>query len=140
MTLQILIGGTVILVCVVVQSAMVAASFAALSRSLPHSDHNGSIVRVSITIGAMTLWLMLVHATSICAWALTYRAFGVFGDWETSVYFSAVAFTTLGFGDVIPPREWRQLAGLCAAHGLLVFGVSSAALLEAFRTAFVARN
>ena len=52
---------------------------------------------------------------------------------ETSVYFAGVAFTTLGFGDIILPYEWRQLAGLCAANGLLVFGVSAAVLVEVLR-------
>ncbi|MEO1649403.1 MAG: ion channel [Pseudomonadota bacterium] len=138
MTQQILVGAAVILACVIVQSAMVAASLVALSRFGQGQHAAFSVLRVSVMIGAMTLWLMLIHATSICAWALTYLSLGVFHDWETAVYFAAVAFTTLGFGDVIPPAEWRQLAGLCAAHGLLVFGVSSAALMEAFRSAFTA--
>jgi len=140
MTQQILVGAAVILACVIVQSAMVAASLVTLSRFGPRQQTAVSVLRVSVMIGAMTLWLMLIHATSICAWALTFLALGVFGDWYTAVYFAAVAFTTLGFGDVIPPAEWRQLAGLCAAHGLLVFGVSSAALMEAFRAAFTVRR
>lgn len=132
---QLLVGAAVIFACVVVQAALVAVAFARL-RQLKHnaSDHV-SILRVSLVVGAMALWLMVVHATAIGAWAVTFGMVGVFSDWDTSVYFSAVAFTTLGFGDVLLPDRWRQLAGLCAAHGLLVFGVSSAALVEVFRQA-----
>ncbi|MEM9736953.1 MAG: ion channel, partial [Pseudomonadota bacterium] len=50
-----------------------------------------------------------------------------------ALYFSVVAFTTLGFGDVLLPQEWRLLAGLSAANGLLIFGVSTAFLVEVFR-------
>ncbi|MEO1207750.1 MAG: ion channel [Pseudomonadota bacterium] len=133
---QILIGALVIFGCIVLQAAMLAAGFVHLRRSKSLRRPQVSIFRTSILVGAAALWLMAVHAVSILAWAIAFRWLDIFGDWDTSVYFAAVAFTTLGFGDVIPPTQWRQLAGLCAAHGLLVFGVSSAALVEVFRLSF----
>lgn len=136
MLVQIIIGAALICCCVVVQSAMIAAAFVHLGKWRTRVRPTTTIMRASVIVGIMTLWLMIVHAVSIGAWALLYGALGVFSDWDTAVYFSAVTFTTLGFGDVIPPEEWRQLAGLCAAHGLLMFGVSSAALVEAFRWSF----
>ncbi|MEO0730225.1 MAG: ion channel, partial [Pseudomonadota bacterium] len=137
---QVLIGAAVMFSCVVIQSAMVATAFASLRRRRAAVAQPRSILRASLIVGVMTLWLMLVHAISVAAWALTFSVLGVFSDWDTAVYFAAVSFTTLGFGDIIPPREWRQLAGLCAAHGLLVFGVSSAALVEVFRQTFEGRR
>ena len=44
-----------------------------------------------------------------------------------------VAFTTLGFGDVILPQEWRLLGGLAAANGLMIFGFLTAMLVETLR-------
>lgn len=133
---QIIIAAVLICGCIVVQSAMMASAFVYLRKWQTRYAPPPTIMRASMIVGGMTLWLMVVHAVSIGAWAILYHALGVFADWDTSVYFSAVTFTTLGFGDVIPPEEWRQLAGLCAAHGLLLFGVSSAALVEAFRWSF----
>ena len=136
MLLQIFVGAVVIFSCVVIHSAMIATVFVKLRSWTDRPAHRPSIISASVIVGVVALWLMLVHAVAIVAWALAFSMLGVFPDWDTTVYFSAVAFTTLGFGDVILPTDWRQLAGLCAAHGLLVFGVSSAALVEVFRQCF----
>jgi hypothetical protein len=53
-----------------------------------------------------------------------------FQNFEEALYFSSVTYTTLGFGDVLLPGEWRLLAGAIAADGLLLFGLSAAFLLE----------
>ena len=58
---------------------------------------------------------------------------GIFESFEASVYFALVAFTTLGFGDILLPLEWRLLAGLAAANGLLIFGIFTAMLVETIR-------
>ena len=115
MLFQLAVGATVIFVCVVLQSAMVATAFVNLRVLTGGSEHRGSILRTSVIVGVIALWLMLVHAIAIGAWATAFSLLGVFQDWDTTVYFSAVAFTTLGFGDVVLPDQWRQLAGLCAA-------------------------
>jgi len=38
--------------------------------------------------------------------------------------------TTLGFGVIIIVKEWRILAALEAADGLIIFGLSTAYLME----------
>ena len=66
-------------------------------------------------------------------WALAYDALHVFPTMEESLYFSLVAFTTLGLGDSVPAPEWRLLAGMEAANGFLNFGLMTALLIEALR-------
>ncbi len=130
---QFAIGVCILTVCVAAQSAMVVAMLSKVRRWQPRHLPRPPVVRASIIVGFASLWLTLVHGLAIVAWSTSFVVLGVFDDFDTAVYFSAVSFTTLGFGDIIPPDEWRQLAGVCAAHGLLVFGVSSAALVEIFR-------
>ena len=60
-------------------------------------------------------------------------ALGAFPTLEESVYFSLVAFSTLGLGDVVPPQEWRILAVMAAVNGFLSFGLLTALLVEALR-------
>ena len=76
---------------------------------------------------------MAQMTAGVWAWALTMMALGVFDTLELSVYFSLVAFTTLGFGDVLLPVEWRLLGGMAAANGLLNIGLVTALLVEALR-------
>ncbi len=44
-----------------------------------------------------------------------------------------VSFTTLGFGDIILPVEWRILGGMTALNGLLNIGVFAALMVEVLR-------
>ena len=58
---------------------------------------------------------------------------GLFESFEESLYFSSVAFTTLGFGDITLGPEWRLLSGVMAANGLIVFSLTTAFLIELMR-------
>jgi hypothetical protein len=75
--------------------------------------------------------LMVGTIIQIVLWALLYRTIGAFGDFETAAYFSGVTFTTLGYGDVLLEGRLRFLAPFQAASGVLMFALSSAALLAA---------
>lgn len=133
MFVQLVIGAAIIVVSIVVQVGFVSAVFAAVERWRFWCSGPTHSLRRSIAVGAVALWLTLAHSIAIWLWAATFLALDVFHDLDTAFYFSAVAFTTLGFGDIIPPTPWRQLAALSAANGLLVFGVSAAVLVEVFR-------
>lgn len=41
-------------------------------------------------------------------------------DFADLVYFSAVSYTSLGFGDVVPTGAMRELSGLAALTGLVM--------------------
>jgi hypothetical protein len=78
-------------------------------------------------------WVMVQMTAGVWIWAMSLLALGVFDAMEPAVYFSLVAFTTLGFGDILLPMEWRLLGGLAAANGLLNIGMVTALLVEALR-------
>lgn len=54
----------------------------------------------------------------------------LFKDLESALYFAAITFTTVGYGDVVLPPEWRILSGTAAINGMLLFGWSSAFIFE----------
>ncbi|WP_299755191.1 ion channel [uncultured Boseongicola sp.] len=78
-------------------------------------------------------WTLLMMTVSVWLWAISLYWLDIFITLEASVYFALVAFTTLGFGDILLPQEWRLLGGLAAANGLLVFGLLTAILVEILR-------
>jgi hypothetical protein len=49
--------------------------------------------------------------------------------------FAFVNYTTLGYGDVTPLKEWRLLGPMTAMNGILMFGWSTAVLFEVLRKA-----
>ena len=76
---------------------------------------------------------LLMMTVSVWLWAVSLYWLDIFITLEASVYFALVAFTTLGFGDILLPQEWRLLGGMAAANGLLMFGLLTAILVEILR-------
>ena len=89
--------------------------------------------KLVLLLAGVSLWVLGVITAGIWIWALAFRELGAFGTLEEAVYFSLVAYTTLGFGDLLLPHEWRLLAGMMAANGFLNFGLLTALLIEALR-------
>lgn len=81
---------------------------------------------------ASTTWLLiwvatcvvLAHLLEIVAWGAFYAWRGVMPDLEVALYFSAVTYATIGYGDVVPPQDWRLIAGVEGLTGILMCGWS----------------
>ncbi len=84
--------------------------------------------------GALILFLVFgifaIHTLEIWLYAVFYYAVGALGDFEAALYFSTVAFASLGFGDIVLTREWRLVSAIEAANGLILFAWSTAFLLS----------
>ena len=67
----------------------------------------------------------------VVLWALFYFLLpdnAGLNNWAEAIYFSIVTFTTLGYGDVTLSPAWRQLSGMEAMVGIVVFGLTTAIL------------
>lgn len=72
-------------------------------------------------------WLLIViHLFAIFVWALFFWLAKCLPDIESSFYFSAVTYATIGYGDLVLPREWRMLGPIEGFTGILMFGLSTA--------------
>jgi hypothetical protein len=63
----------------------------------------------------------------ILLWASFYR-FRCFPSCELAFYFSASSYSTVGYGDLILPSNWRLLGPLEAITGVLMCGISASVL------------
>jgi voltage-gated potassium channel len=75
------------------------------------------------------LLVFFLHVLEVLIWAGAYVALSAIAGLEEAVYFSIVTFTTVGYGDVVLPRDWRILGASEAAAGILLFGWSIALLI-----------
>ena len=91
-----------------------------------------------LLIGAFAT-LMLLHLAETCIWAAFYSWQGLFGDYETSLYFSLGTYTTIGYGDVLLPQNWRLLGALEGISGVLLCGLSTAFLFTVLSALFQLR-
>ena len=89
--------------------------------------------KLVLLLAGVSLWVLGVVTVGVWVWAIAYVEFGAFATLEEAVYFSLVAYTTLGLGDLVPSNDWRLLAGMEAANGFLNFGLLTALLIEGLR-------
>jgi Ion channel. len=73
-----------------------------------------------------TLGLIVLHTVDIWLYAGLYLYLGVFRTLEQSVYFSTVTYSSLGYGDVLLPSEWRLLGSIECPVGIILLGISTA--------------
>jgi hypothetical protein len=92
-------------------------------------DISGKETVKAVVISGLTIWMFLAIVLDVLLWALIYLFIPLIEalpDLETAFYFSMVTFTTLGFGDVVLTGEWRTLASIQAANGVIIFGWTTA--------------
>ena len=92
---------------------------------LTHKIYNVRTLWLSIYISL----LLLASIFESLIWALTYMYNGAFSRLADALYFSIVTFTTLGYGDIVLDEQWRLLASIQAAGGIIIFGWSTAIIV-----------
>lgn len=77
-------------------------------------------------------WTILLHLSEITVWALTYAWSGAIAGLQSAWYFSAVTYTTTGYGDLVLPEDWRLVGAIEALTGILMCAWSSGFFFAVF--------
>ena len=80
-------------------------------------------------LSGLTVWLFLAIVLEVWLWAALYLyhpLVSTLQNLDIAFYFSMVTFTTLGYGDVVLTGQWRILASIQAANGVIIFGWTTA--------------
>ena len=105
------------------QCAGVAALIEWLRRVAARDIYRLGSVRSAALVVQSTVAIIILHGLVILLWASFYRM-RCFPSWEIAFYFSATSYSTVGFGDVVLPSQWRLLGPLESMTGVLMSGVS----------------
>jgi len=73
--------------------------------------------------------LFTIHVLEITIFAIFYRIVGALRDFETALYFSVSAYTTLGQPDLGFPDDWRLVGAFEGLIGFLLIGWSTAVFI-----------
>ena len=95
-------------------------------------------VRSAALIVRFTIVMIVLHLSQILLWAAFYR-WRCFSSWESAFYFSTTSYSTVGYGDLVLPSEWRNLGPVESVTGVLMCGLS-ASFLFAIVTRLVDRE
>jgi hypothetical protein len=108
---------------VVIHACGVTWALRRLTRESQRGRTFWPLTRMCIGLAA---WMILCHLIEICVWAFVYAWQGAMPDMQSALYFSAVTYTTTGYGDLVLPAEWRLVGGVEALTGILMCGWSTA--------------
>jgi hypothetical protein len=129
------IGFGTMSVCLLLQSALLVAALRYYVRNDKPST-NASSWSTLLVINCVMLLLVLGNLAQLSLWAVVFWLLGEFDSLVPAVYHSAVNFATLGYGDLVMSERNRFLGPLEAINGVLMVGVSTAALMATFQNAF----
>lgn len=124
MTRNLVIGLPTTLICLLLQALVLAIVLRHYARWKLKRKKLGD----AALLCTVMLVLLMGNLAQMAIWAALFRYLAEFKDFETALYFSGITFATLGYGDIILSERWRLLSALEAANGILMFGVSTAAL------------
>ena len=108
--------------CVVIHAGGVSFAMRRMSRQLSHLDGFWRWTWLFVRVANL---MILLHLAEIAVWALFYVWQGAMSDLQSSLYFSAVTYTTTGYGDLVLPQESRLIGGVEALTGILMCGWST---------------
>ena len=129
---QLVLGGLLIGAATAVQAVTIGIGMMVR----PHISRRIQKFRLglmSLVIAVAALWMLTGQMLGVWLWSIALLQVGAFAALEPALYFTLSAYTTLGFGDVLAPDEWRVFGALAGANGMLGFGLATAALVEFVR-------
>ena len=122
MVTRLLVAFSLMALCVTIHAGGVTCALRRLRRSPIQARRFWSSTRLFVLIA---VWIVLLHLVEIAAWAAAYTWSGAMPDLQTALYFSAVTYTTTGYGDILLPQGWRLDGGVEALTGILMCGWST---------------
>jgi len=131
-TMQILFGSVVLIVCSIVHVSILVATVSVMRRLVKRIE---GWSRPARTFGLLSLGfgaVVAAHTMQIWIWAFTLMASGALETFETAMYFALVTSTTVGYGDLTLGESFRIFGAFAGVTGLLTFGLSTAILVGLF--------
>ena len=123
MLAKLLLAFGVMAACVIVHASMVSWLLRRLRAVPVPGSRFWPATFVCIRVAA---WIVGCHLIEIGFWALVYLLDPEIQGLETAIYFSAVTYTTTGYGDILLSPDWRMVGGIEALTGILMCGWSAA--------------
>ena len=119
---KLLLAWCLMAVCVVIHASGVTSAMRWVRRHPASSQRFWTWTWLFVRLAG---WMISFHLIEILVWALFYAWQRAMPDIQSALYFSAVTYTTTGYGDLVLPEGWRLLGGVEALTGILMCGLST---------------
>jgi hypothetical protein len=125
---NLLVGLPTMLLCLFLQTTFTFWTVRYYVRAAGSNPHSGERVEIRPLLVAMLI-LTAGNLLQITLWACLFLVLGEFTEFYEAVYHSGVNFASLGYGDIVMSKDWKLLGPLEAVNGVLMVGMSGAALM-----------
>ena len=126
---NLMIGFPAMLLCLVVQAAITFWSVRYYIRQLSNAAAPQRFLAGIRPLLVAMLVMVAGNFLQITLWGILFIWLGEFSELYEAVYHSAVNFASLGYGDIVMSKNWKLLGPLEAVNGVLMVGMTSAALM-----------
>jgi hypothetical protein len=125
---NLLVGLPTMLLCLILQVLFTFWSIRYYLRASDRIAATGARVQVRPLLLVMLI-LTAGNLLQITLWGVLFLALGEFTEFYEAIYHSGVNFASLGYGDIVMSKDWKLLGPLEAVNGVLMVGMSGAALV-----------
>ncbi len=128
LAMPLLVGATVTVLTIFIHAASGRAMVALVVRAFRRGVAGVAFGTDVVVIAFAAMTLLTAHLLEVMVWAAALMLCGEFHGLGPAFYHSAVNYTTLGYGDIVMSARWRLMGPLEALDGMLMVGISTAAL------------
>lgn len=125
---NLLVGLAAMLLCLVLQTTFTFWAVRYYVRASSSNPHSGERVEIRPLLIVMLI-LTAGNLLQMTLWGCLFLVLGEFTEFYEAVYHSGVNFASLGYGDIVMSKDWKLLGPLEAVNGVLMVGMSGAALM-----------
>lgn len=129
MLVNLLVGLPFMLVCLILQAAVTFWSIRFFVRQSGRVSARAGMLAQLRPLLLVMVATTLANFVQIVIWGVLFIGLGEFNTLYDAIYHSAVNFTSLGYGDVVMSARWKLMGPLEAVNGILMLGMTSAALV-----------
>jgi hypothetical protein len=127
--LNLLVGFSVMLACLVVQAAVAFWSVRYYVRQSSNTAASHKFIASIRPLIVAMLAMLAANFIQITLWGALFLCLGEINELYEAIYHSAVNFSSLGYGDVVMSKNRKLLGPLEAINGVIMLGMTSAALM-----------
>ncbi|TCL00473.1 ion channel [Shimia isoporae] len=127
---QLIWGSVVLSLCAVIHVGLLASMIPIL-QGVGHLIRNrGRAIRTAIITGVSFALIVFSHTIQVWLWAYSLMHLDAIEYFYDALYFSLVTYTTVGYGDLVLPVDFRVFGAFGGVSGILCFGLSTAFLVS----------
>ncbi len=126
---NLMVGFSVMLACLIVQAAVAFWSVRYYVRQSSNAAAPHKFIASIRPLVVSMLAMLAGNFIQITLWGILFLWLGEFKELYEAIYHSAVNFASLGYGDFVMSKNRKLLGPLEAVNGVIMLGMTSAALM-----------